>query len=149
LRGGVESEVPIVDQDKIQAALIKKLLSLPPTRQQPSNAETTSTPGVRRDGNEAVIDLKSLDPDAIGTTSRGTTFVSPNPSLSFSGIMWFGPKNFTLYIGNPSQDLIIESRKNVKTRAYEVDLSNSEARLRFSIRKEVRVEETWLSEFDE
>ena len=106
-------------------------------------------PNVSVEGNRIRLNTNNMDPDRVGFWDFPVVFASPAPVLSFSGMIWFGPKNFTLLLGSVPHDLSIEARKDAATKTYQVDVVNKEARVRFSIRKEVLVADSWVTEFSE
>jgi hypothetical protein len=155
LHDGAETEVPVISANSTPAAeRVREMIRIAKEKakekaQYLEAPPRIPDPAVKVDENKIVIDTKVLDPDRVGTVEMGIRFVSSEPTLPFSGLMWFGPSNFSLYIGDAASDLSIETWRNIATKAYEVDIKNANARMRFSIRKEVYVGESWIDEFDE
>jgi hypothetical protein len=147
VRGHDETEIPLVDPMALAAALSDKVS----TSNSPKShrGETNSRGPVHVEGNKATFNIQDVDPNRIGTTEVSTKFSSPDPALSFSGIVWFGAKNFSFYIANAASDLSIQARPSTLAKGYEVDLSNPQARISFTIIKEVHVGNAWTTEFGE
>jgi hypothetical protein len=108
-----------------------------------------SDPNVSVEGNRIRLNTNNMDPDRVGFWDLPVVFASPVPVLNFSGMAWFGAKNFTLLLGSVPEELSIESRKDAATKTYMLDVTNNEARVRFSIKKEVLVGDSWVTEFSE
>jgi hypothetical protein len=153
LRNGVESLVAPRDQTPDAGALVVHGKSKLPS-DSAGSANTDSgrfKPGgaVEVHGNRLEIHPKASDPNMVGTSSIGSTFGSSQPPLTFSGIVWFSSYNFSLYLSNAPADMTIESRKNVAAKAYEIDISNPDARIRFSVRKDILRDGSWIPDFDD
>jgi hypothetical protein len=153
LEGG-DSEIPLYEPDPKTDIAARLALEGRRRARESENSRTEgrrspqSDPNVSVEGNRIRLN-NSIDPERVGFVDLPVAFASPAPVLNFSGMAWFGPKNFTLLVGNAPEDLSIESRRNVATKAYEVDVINKDARVRFSIRKDVRVGDSWIAEFSE
>jgi hypothetical protein len=152
LRDGVPSEIALSSPLAVHtrfAAPTSKQSPTPGPSPSMSGVTKKSTPIVTVNGNKITLDMKGIDPELVGTTELYREFASSDPALTFSGMAWFGPKNFSFYFGNAADDLSIEARRNAAEMALEVDLTNAKARMRLSIKKDVLVENSWVTEFGE
>jgi hypothetical protein len=153
LRNGVESLVAPRDQTPDAAALVVHGKSkLPPDSAGSANTDSDRLkPGgaVEVHGNRLEIHPKASDPNMVGTLSIGSTFGSSQLPLTFSGIVWFSSYNFSLYLANAPADMTIESRKNAAAKAYEIDISMPDARMRLSVRKDILQDGSWIPDFDD
>jgi hypothetical protein len=151
LRDGVASEIALSSPPTVRksAAPTSKQSSTSGPSPSISGVTKKSTPGVTVNGNKITLSMKGIDPELVGTTELYREFASSDPALMFSGMAWFGPKNFSFYFGNAADDLSIEARRNAAEMALEVDLTNAKARMRLSIKKDVLVENSWVTEFGE
>jgi hypothetical protein len=137
-RDGIEVEVPLSQSYERRSAIVPG----------PENGPSQLPPGVQARGNQIEVSPKGIDPGLIGTTEAWRGFSSSEPQLNFSGTVWFGPKNFSLYLGNAA-DLSLTSRTNVDNKVLEIDLTNATGRIRISLRKEVLVGNSWITELNE
>jgi hypothetical protein len=153
LQNGVEREVEPRDTSEERAAILRKLMESARTSRGAAPKSRNTEAGVKvqkgAHGDEIFIAQKDLDPDLIGTFQFKDLFVPSGSDLAFSGIMWLSSKNFSFYLANAPNELSISSQKNSAAKAYVVDIGNQNARFRFSIRKEVLVDNTWVTEFAE
>jgi hypothetical protein len=153
LRNGVESLVPPRDQTPDAGALVVHGKAKLPS----DSAGSANTDGgrlkpggaVEVHGNRLEINSKASDPNMVGTSGLGASFGSSQPPLTFSGIVWLGSNNFSLYLGNAPADMTIESRKNAAAKAYEIDISMPDARMRLSVRKDILQDGSWIPDFDD
>lgn len=154
MRNGIESLVPPLSPnsqaDANYKALLKKLVptdsaGLPMTH----GDRVTPGSGAELHGDKLTFNPKAVDPTGDGTFELKATFDSSQPPLGFSAMVWFGSHNFSLYLGNAPADMTIESRKNVDAKAYEIDISTQDARMRLSVRKDIDQDGSWIADFDE
>jgi hypothetical protein len=98
--------------------------------------------------NRIVISLDRIDPGKVGYTQLGVRFQSRN-DMDATGIVYFGPKSFTIYLVNVAENFMLESEKDRDMRAYQVNLRNAQSRISLSIKKEVAVDGLWTKVFGE
>jgi hypothetical protein len=84
-----------------------------------------------------------------GFGRMGMRFSSGDPRIDIAGMLFFSRWSASLYLVNVPDDLVLESRNNPARKAYDIDVRNSGARLRFSVAKEVYVDGLWVSAFAE
>jgi hypothetical protein len=153
LRNGVESLVPPRDQTPDAGALVvhgkTKLPSNPAGSANTDSDRLKPGGAVEVHGNRLEINSKASDPNMVGTFSIGSTFGSSQLPLTFSGIVWFSSYNFSLYLANAPADMTIESRKNAAAKAYDIDISMPDARMRLSVRKDILQDGSWIPDFDD
>jgi hypothetical protein len=91
----------------------------------------------------------SARPFDSGISRMGVTFDSAVGRIDFSGILYFAPWSVSMHLVNVPKEWMLESRRNHDLKTYEFDLSNSTARVRFVITKEVYAEGLWVKAFSE
>jgi hypothetical protein len=84
-----------------------------------------------------------------GFWRMGMRFGSSDPRIDVGGILFFSRWSASLYLVNAPDDLVLESRNNPALKAYDIDVKNSGARLRFSVVKEVYADGLWVRAFAE
>jgi hypothetical protein len=150
LRNAIESEVPLNHEDPLAKILEqRRKTGQSKSTRESSGSDSHQSGIVKAERNGINLSTKAIDQDGGGTTELHRRFASSEPAIGFSGMVWFGPKNFSIYIGNAPKDLTVESHKNTLAGAYELDIRNMVARIRLLIRKDVRVGDTWMAELDE
>jgi hypothetical protein len=143
LHDGIESEIPLGASYSGPAALTDREQTKKPIENSPSSA------GISAQGATFSLNVKRIDPDLVGTTELFRSFALSEPMLTFSGMAWFGPKNFSVYVAGVPEDLRVETRSNGASKTLELDLVNAKARIRISIKKDVLVGNSWVTEFGE
>lgn len=83
----------------------------------------------------------------IGFREAVVPFVNPSKQLNFTGIAFFAPTTFTVYLANAEKDLTIASESNFLTRSYKVEIKNAQAALRISINRELYSNGQWVNAF--
>jgi len=83
----------------------------------------------------------------IGFRETVVSFVSPSKPLNFTGIAFFAPTTFTVFLANAEKDLIVASESNFLTRTYNVEIKNAQAALRISINKEFHSNGQWVNAY--
>jgi hypothetical protein len=84
-----------------------------------------------------------------GFWRMGMRFSSSDPRIDLGGILFFSRWSASLYLVNVPNDLVLEARNNPALKAYDIDVKNSGARLRFSVAKEVYADGLWVRAFAE
>jgi hypothetical protein len=115
---------------------------------EPKNSRQLA-PGIQASAGGIRLAPKGIDPEFTGTTELWREFALPQPGLTFSGMVWFGPKNFSLYLGNVSSEFALTTETNAADGGLFFHLKNGEAHIRISVRKEVRVGDSWVTESSE
>ena len=149
LLNGVESLLPPLEQPPDVGALIEKAKLLSGSANTGSDPLKSGGGAVEVHGNRLEINPKASDPNKVGTFGIGTAFGSSQLRLTFSGIIWFSSYNFSLYLANAPADMTIESGKNDAAKAYEIDVSMPDARMRLSVRKDILQDGSWIPDFDD
>ncbi len=85
------------------------------------------------------------DKDGLG--EEGVSFVNPSRRLDFTGMAFFAPTTFTIYLANADKDLKIASESNFRTHTYKVEIKNAQAALRISINKELYSNGQWVNAY--
>lgn len=85
--------------------------------------------------------------EKIGLAKSIVQFVDSPNHLNFTGIAFFAPTTFTVYLANAEKDLLIASESNSLTRAYNVEIKNAKAALRISINREFYSNGRWVNAF--
>jgi hypothetical protein len=83
----------------------------------------------------------------IGFSESTLQFDVPSKPLNFTGIAYFAPTTFTVFLANAEKDLTIASESNFLTHTYKVEIKNAEAALRISITKELYSNGKWVNAF--
>jgi hypothetical protein len=83
----------------------------------------------------------------IGFSETVVSFVNPSKELNFTGIAYFAPTTFTVFLANVEKDLTITSHSNFLTHTYNVEIKNAQAALRISINKELYSNGQWVNAF--
>jgi hypothetical protein len=83
----------------------------------------------------------------VGFSEVTVPLVSPSKPLNFTGIAFFAPTTFTVYLANAEKDLTIASESNFLTHAYKVEIKNAQAALRISINKELYTNGRWVNAY--
>lgn len=84
----------------------------------------------------------------IGFREAVVSFVKPLEQLNFTGIAFFAPTTFTVFLANAEKDLMIASESNSLTRTYKVEIKNAQAALRISINREIYLNGQWVNAFN-
>jgi hypothetical protein len=85
--------------------------------------------------------------EKIGFRESTVLFDNPSKLLNFTGIAFFAPTTFTVYLANAENDLTIASESNFLTHTYKVEIKNAHAALRISINKELYSNGEWVNAF--
>jgi len=85
--------------------------------------------------------------DKIGLSHSTVPFDNPSKPLNFTGIAFFVPTTFTVYLANAEKDLTIASESNFLTHTYQVEIKNAQAALRISINKELYSNGQWVNAY--
>jgi hypothetical protein len=83
----------------------------------------------------------------IGFRETVVPLENPLKPLNFTGIAYFAPTTFTVFLANAEKDLAIASESNFLTHTYKVEIKNAEATLRISIDKEFYSNGQWVNAF--
>lgn len=83
----------------------------------------------------------------IGFRETVVPFVNPARQLNFTGIAFFAPTTFTVFLANAEKDLAVASQSNFLTHTYNVEIKNAAAVLRISINKELYSNGQWANAF--
>ena len=86
--------------------------------------------------------------DKVGFNESTVPFDNPLKSLSFTGIAFFAPTTFTVFLANVQKDLAIASESNLLTHTYKVEIGNADAVIRISINKELYLDGQWTNAFN-
>ena len=84
----------------------------------------------------------------IGLAEDVVTFISPSKELNFTGITFFAPTTFTVFLANVEKDQTLASESNLLTRTYKVEIKNAQAALRISINREIYSNGQWVNAFN-
>jgi hypothetical protein len=85
--------------------------------------------------------------EKIGVSASTVLFVNPSNPLNFTGIAFFAPTTFTVYLANAEKDLTAASESNFLTHTYNVEIKNAQAALRISITKELYSNGQWVNAY--
>jgi hypothetical protein len=85
--------------------------------------------------------------EKIGFGESTVLFDKPAKPLNFTGIAFFAPTTFTVYLASVEKELTIASESNFFTHTYKVEIKNPEAALRISINKELYSNGQWVNAF--
>ena len=103
-------------------------------------------PKINRDGVFKPRPAEDRD-EKIGFRETVVPFVNPSKPLNFTGIAFFAPTTFTVYLANVEKDLTIASESNFLTHTYKVEIKSAAAALRISINKELYSNGQWVNAF--
>ena len=81
----------------------------------------------------------------IGFAEAIVPLINPANPLNFTGIAYFAPTSFTVYLANADKDLTIASESNSLTNSYKVEIKNANAGLRISIGREIYSSGLWVN----
>jgi hypothetical protein len=148
---GVETQLPLRDNEKKLREIFENLerviresnaaLGEDERQKQPRNGP------IEIEGNKLILHIDRMDPDQAGMTFDGVAFESSDVRKEFSGIVYFAPKSFSVYITDVP-DFKIGYRKDHAKKSHEVDIMNSTSRLNISLQKEV-LGNGWTVVFDD
>jgi hypothetical protein len=104
-------------------------------------------PKISRDG---VFKPRAADErdEKIELRETVVSFVNPSKQLNFTGIGFFAPTTFTIFLANAEKDLEIASESNFLTRTYKVEIRNAQAGLRILINREIYSNGQWVNAFN-
>jgi hypothetical protein len=91
--------------------------------------------------------LKGDRNDWIGLNEAIVPFDNPANPLNFTGIAFFAPTTFTVFLANTEKDLTIGSESNFLNHTYKVEIKNAQATLRISINKELYSNGQWVNAY--
>jgi hypothetical protein len=103
-------------------------------------------PKINRDGVSKPRPAGERD-EKIGFRETVVSFVNPSKPLNFTGIAYFAPTTFTVFLANAEKDLTVASESNFITHTYKVEIKNAAAALRISINKELYSNGQWVNAF--
>jgi hypothetical protein len=110
--------------------------------------ESQNIPGIKSQVDRIHIDPGLLAGDEkIGFTETTMPFDNPSKPLNFTGIAFFAPTTFTVYLANVEKDLTIASESNFLTHTYKVEIKSAQAALRISINRELYSNGQWVNAF--
>jgi hypothetical protein len=133
LENGVQRQLHLPKESPIPD-LVKRLraIATPKTPTHEQDAEI----GAEIEGGKAIIRMNRVDPMRVGNTVTGTTFDTMNDRREFTGIMYFGPKSFTVFIVD-APTYRISFYKDKVNRSYEIEIASPESHINLSLIKEV------------
>lgn len=138
---GIERETPLLPA--FTAEEMRKLLvddmqrrgkPLPP---EPTPAPPNPNSGVEAHNNAIILDMDKIDPNKGGTNDISLNFAPSEKQIEFYGMIYFSSKGFGTNVVNVLKEFRLEYQKNDAIRAYEINYINPEARVYFSVAKEL------------
>jgi hypothetical protein len=94
-----------------------------------------------------VLDMNKIDPDRGGTNEISIYFSRSNNNIQFYGMIYFSPKWFRTNVVNVPKGFRLEYQRDEQNKAYELNYITPEARMQFSITKELLLDSSWTKVF--
>jgi hypothetical protein len=142
---GKEMEVPFFP--RLTAEDIERLRVLRGVAPATRRAQPDPNSGVEVRNNRIILNMDKIDPDRSGTNEISFFFEPSSQRIDFYGMIYFSTKHFNTNIVNVSEGFRLEFRKNESIRAYEINYINPQARVYFSITKELLLNGVWTEVF--
>jgi hypothetical protein len=99
--------------------------------------------GVSVEKNRIRIDPTAIDPGQLGNTQLSIRFNEPKRKIDFNGMIYFGPKSFTVYLTNVEPELAVDTRFDDAARAHWIDIKNADSRVQLVLWREILSDGTW------
>lgn len=136
--------------DAMKHEVAPKLTDIPELLAQlkADSAIQPANPNIRGSINtDKKITMTREDANNSGYLQLGINYGAAEPPIDFSGIAFFGPHNFSLYLGNVPDDVQADAKGVADTRSYNLSVGNSNASMDFTLAKEVLLDGIWIKVF--
>jgi hypothetical protein len=133
-KDGQETQLALYNDDEIVKEKFEALLRV--MAESPEARPVQPGGPIEIEGDKVIIRVDKSDPDKAGVSLNGVGFESSDKRKEYTGIFYFAPKSFTVFIAD-APDYKIGYRKDAANKSHEIDIANSESRLSISLQKEV------------
>jgi len=141
LKDNMEVQLRLPQQSRVPDLLKRlienqRLIEQEKAASRPVTEDEHAEDPVTIDGSKAIIQMNNHDLGKAGNTSTRTAFDTSDIRKEFTGIIYFGPKSFTVFIAD-APTYRIDFHKDKANKSYEIEIVSSESRINLSLRKEV------------
>jgi hypothetical protein len=150
---GIERETPLfphltTEEWRKLLNVETQILGVPATRKEaPPVPSQSQSSGVVVQDNKIILDMNKIDPDRSGTNETSIYFSRSDNNIQFYGMIYFSPKWFRTNVVNVPKGFRLEYRRDEQNKAYELNYITPEARMQFSITKELLLDSSWTKVF--